>query len=330
MVEKRSNTHEIHGLVLFKTQKIQENNIQKGTFSFEDVDQENKIKFSYDFIPFSAIYRYSILLKNESFAPITEIKAIIKFPEFLTLTRYSPPNLSIAFSKTDEQGIKQIHLEIDELSEKNQTQTNFYFTPDSVDIKGKLNTYITYVNNKDYIRVLNSEPIEITLNPLIIQPKIIPTNEINKFLKVEGIKKSIKSLGMGIKNEMNSDLFFNHVEQIIKIQKFQLIAKDKEKRIAWFFGTELISNEDILVIGQIVSNKVEILAASKNSQILVALLTKLSIEYKKSILNVGGIIDSINEIYNVECKFCGTVLHYFPKKGESIECKTCHKEQIIW
>jgi hypothetical protein len=330
MAKKQEHPHNLQGPVLLKSQKTSESESQKAEISFEHIDQENKIKLTNDLIPYSASYRFSILLKNESLAPITEIKAIIKFPAFLKLSRYSPLVLESKQSKSDKKGYNQLQFEIEELSEKSETQITCYFSPNSNNNIGELNTYITFVNNKDYIRVINSKPIEIRIKPVTIQPKIIPSSKITNFLKIKDIKKGIKSLGIPSKKNTNMDLFFNFIDQNIKLHKFQLIAKDNEKKIAWYFGTDLASNQDILVIGQVVSNKVEFLAASQNHQIIISLLSNLSDSFKKRAASIGGMIRSIKEIYDLECKYCGAVLPYFPSKGESIECKTCKKEQILW
>ncbi len=330
MAKKQEHPHNLQGPVLLKSQKTSESESQKAEISFEQIDQENKIKLSNDLIPYSASYRYSILLKNESLAPITEIKAIIKFPAFLKISRYSPPILESKQSKSDKKGYKQLQFEIEELSEKSETQIICYFSPNSNNNIGELNTYITFVNNKDYIRVINSKPAEIRIKPATIQPKIIPSSKITTFLKAKDMKKGIKSLGIPLKKKTNLDLFFNFIDQNIKLHKFQLIAKDKEKKISWYFGTDLATSQDILVIGQIVSNKVEFLAASQNHPVLISLLSNLSENFKKKASSVGGLIRSSKDIYDLECRYCGAVLPYFPKQGEQIECKTCNKEQILW
>ena len=330
MAKKQKHPHNLQGPVLLKSQEASESESQKAEISFEQVDQENKIKLSNDLIPYNASYRYSILLKNESLAPITEIKASIKFPTFLKISRYSPLVLESKQSKSDKKGYNQVQFEIEELSEKSETQIICYFSPNSNNNIGELSTYITFVNNKDYIRVINSKPIEIRIKPATIQPKIIPSSEISTFLKIKDMKKGIKSLGIPLKKKTNLDLFFNFIDQNIKLHKFQLIAKDNEKKIAWYFGTDLATGQDILVIGQIVSNKVEFLAASQNHQIIISLLSNLSDNFKKRASSVGGLIRSVKEIIDLECKYCGAVLPYFPKRGESVECKSCNKENILW
>ena len=41
-------------------------------------------------------------------------------------------------------------------------------------------------------------------------------------------------------------------------------------------------------------------------------------------------IDTLNQIFSLECEYCGNVLPYFPEKGESVECTTCKYERTIW
>jgi len=317
----------IHGLVILKGAQTQEKS-DESTYSFESVDQENKIKLTYELVPFGASYRYSVLLINESLAPITEIKIRIKFPEFLTLSRISPTTISIV-PQHDESGVNQINLEIDELSETSKSQINLYFKPLLLNKKGELHTNVTYVNNKDFIRVLDSDPAGINIIEPEIEGKIIPSSKIADFLKMKGIKKAIKSLGIATKKKENMDLYFEHIEQLLGLHKFQLITKDDNKKIAWFFGMDLNTKEDILVIGQIVSNKIEFLAASQHHPGLIALLTILSNEFKKRILSIGK-IKSIEDIFELECKYCGGVFDRFPAKGESIVCKNCNRAQTIW
>jgi len=325
--KKNSKDSQIHGLVILKGASGKKKS-DESTYAFESVDQEKKIKLAHELVPFSSGYRYSVLLINDSLAPITEIKARIKIPEFLKLTRISPSTISI-ISNLDESGANLLNFEIDELSETSRKQINFYFNPLPQNNKGEINTYITYVNNKDFVRVLNSDDKKIAITLPKIQSKVIPSSKISEFLKIEGIKKAVKSLGIAAQNKADLDLYFNHIEQLLHMHKFQLITKDDKKRIAWFFGTDWNSKQDILVIGQIVSDKVEFLAGSKLHPVLISLLTMLSADYKKRLQSIG-IVKSIDQIYDLECKYCGAIFDRFPAKGESIDCKNCHREQKIW
>jgi len=78
-----------------------------------------------------------------------------------------------------------------------------------------------------------------------------------------------------------------------------------------------------------VANKVELIATSKNHHILISFLTLFSNEFKEHIL-IREFVSSQEQIYDLECKSCGTILPYFPKKGEEIVCSKCSYEQIVW
>jgi hypothetical protein len=324
---KNTGTERAHKLVVFKTaEEIQSKPIEE--FSFETVDQEDKIILGTMFTPFGGHYRYSILLDNSSFAPISDVKIKVSYPEFLTLERCRGAIIHLP-DVTKVKESKQIILELDELNEKSIKNIHLHFSPISLNNDGEIRTVVTYVNNKDFVRVLTSDPAIIYVSKITIEPKIIPTSYIGEFSKSPGIKKAIKSLGIGAKKKIKPGFYFNILEQLFSIHNMQLIARDPNKMILWFFGYELESKEDILAIGQIVSNKVEIIATSRNQHLLISFMTMLSDDFKERLL-FDGIVNEKNEIFNLECKYCGAVLPYFPKKGKSIECKNCNYEQDLW
>lgn len=325
--ESEEDSDKAQNLVIFKTKEESRSEIID-KYTFEKVDQEDKIKLVNDFKPFGGHYRYSILIDNQSLAPISEVKMKIKFPGFFTLTRSFPPTISIPRMIT-EKDTKQINLEFNELNEKSHKQIHLHFTPNTLDNEGEIRTIVTYVNIKDTVRVLDSRPAEIIINKITIEPKVVPSSFIREFSQKPEIKKVIKSMGIGIEHQLHSETYFNVLEQVFLINNFQLVAKDPKKKILWYFGTDLESKEDILTIGQIVSNKIEIIASSQNQNVLISFLTLFSNSFKEQI-QMNGIVDSIDKIYDLECKYCGAILPYFPKKGKRIECDKCKYEQIVW
>ncbi|GAG58337.1 unnamed protein product, partial [marine sediment metagenome] len=52
-------------------------------------------------------------------------------------------------------------------------------------------------------------------------------------------------------------------------------------------------------------------------------------EFKREMILLGH-ISSEDQVYQLECKYCGNILPYFPGKGKTIECNRCNYEQIIW
>jgi hypothetical protein len=324
--EKRSSDP-TQNLVIFNNKDATK--IKKSDkFKFESIDQEDKIKLLSDFKPYGGHYVLSNQLINDSLAPITEVRIKFSFPLFFKLTRSYPPTTYIP-EPIEEGGLSKINLEFDELNERSSKQINLHFTPLSLGNKGEIRTIVTYVNNKDFVRVVDSDPIEIMLDNITINPKIIPSSYIKEFSQIPSMKRAIKSLGVGIVGKGDPDLYFNILEQIFIRNNLQLIAKDPIKRTIWYFGADLESRDDVLVIGQIVSDKVEIITTSKNHHILILFLTLFSSEFKEQILQ-REFISSHEQIYDLECKYCGAILPLFPKRGEEIVCKNCEYEQIVW
>ncbi|MFX1345208.1 MAG: hypothetical protein ACFFAI_08860 [Promethearchaeota archaeon] len=314
-------------LVIFKNEDVTK--IKKSDkFTFESIDQEDKIKLLSDFKAYGGHYVLSIQLLNDSFAPINEVRIKIGFPLFFKLIRSYPSTIYIPES-VEEMGMLKLNIEFDELNERSSKQINLHFTPLSLGNQGEIRTIVTYVNNKDFVRVIDSDPIVIMLDNITINPKIIPSSYIKEFTQIPGMKRVIKSLGVGILGKGDPDLYFNILEQIFIRNNLQLIAKDPVKKIIWYFGTDLESRDDVLVIGQIVSNKVEIITTSKNHHILILFLTLFSNEFKEQIL-LREFISSKEQIYDLECKYCGAILPLFPKRGEEIVCKKCNYQQIVW
>jgi hypothetical protein len=329
MKEKKdtSNPDRTQDLVIFRSkEELDRKELPK--FSYEVFDQENKIKLLHEFKPYGGHYVLSIQLLNESMAPISEVKIKISYSNFLTLTRSYPPTIYIP-EPIIEGEITKITLEFDEMNERSKKQINLHFTPLLLGAEGEIRTIVTYVNNKDFIRVLNSDSINVMLDKVSINPKIIPSSYVREFSQIPHMKRAIKSLGIGSTVTNNPDLYFNLLEQVFLRNSLQLITKNPEKRILWYFGSDIESRDDVLIIGQIKSNKVEIIGMSKNHHVLISFLTSFSIEFKEHIL-LREAVHSLDDIYELECKYCGSILPYFPKKGEEIQCSKCKYEQLVW
>lgn len=314
-------------LVIFgATQSQKTKRMKEKTLEF--VDQENQIRLVNKLAPFGAQYLYSLLIVNQSSAPITEVKVRIKYPEFLNLNRSAPPTI-INDPFDLKKGENQIRIEYEELSANDKKQIFLYLSPISLEEVGYLKAYVTFVNNKDLVNALESTPIDIQFDPYSIERKIIPSSEIRKFLQQSQIKKAVKSLGLMNNLPFDDSFYFILIDRVTQALNFQVISKDETNKTAWYLGTDLVSGDDILVISQIVANKIEWSAASQNPYVLVTLLTDLSIRLTEQLV-LNGVITTINQISNLECKYCGNILPSFPQKGESLECDKCKYEQIVW
>ncbi|MFW9938148.1 MAG: hypothetical protein ACFFD5_10905 [Candidatus Thorarchaeota archaeon] len=329
MTNDQSNRKEadIQELVIFgepSTNEIE----KKETVSLEYVDQENKIKLVNELKPYGGSYRYSLLLINQSLVPITEVKIRIRFPDFLILSRTNPPTITIDSANVDEEE-QQVKIQFDKLEGNSKKQINLYLTPKNLEEKGEIRSYVTFVNNADFVRALDSDHVTLQFDPITIERKILPSSEISKFSKNPGIKKAIKSIGIGNNRKLDLGLYFSQILHVLENLNLQLITKDDDRKIAWYFGTELVSGDDILVIGQIMYGKIEWIALSFNPHLNISLLINCYNEFTRRML-MKGLIDSEDQIYDLECKHCGNILARFPKKGESIECKYCNYDQIVW
>jgi hypothetical protein len=327
--KNNSDEEDIKGLVVFREDKAQKSQQQQQEVApLEYIDQEDKIKLVYDFKPFGANYLFSLVVANQSLAPISEIKIRVRYPDFLFLSRSDPPTVSID-SLDLEEGEFQTRIEFEKIEKNTDRQVNLFFNPTRLKEEGTIRAYITFVNNADFVRALDSEPITIRFKSITIERKILPTAEVSKFLNQNEIKKAIKSIGIAIDTPFDNDYYYAMVKQTIQYFNFQLITEQKEKKIAWYFGTEMVSGRDILVIGQIVANKLEWLCASQEASILISLLTNIYNEFLNRLI-INNVITSVGQIVDLECRYCGAILPKFPKKGVPIECQQCKYEQIVW
>ena len=321
-------------LILFRELSAKESK-QFETEPQQYVDQEDKIHLVYKLVPFGGNYLYSLLIMNESSAPITETKIRIIFPEFFELCRSSPPTLTIESHESEDESTgeiireNQVKMEFELLKENSQKQINLYLCPLSLEKKGFLRSFITFVNNADFIRAIDTDSIKIELNPFSIERKIIPRSEIKRFLEKPWIKKANKSIGIGIDGIFDENYFFDLIVKSIQDNNFQLIQKSESNRISWFYGTDLVSGDDILVIGQIVNRKIEWLVASSNPHLLISVLTNFVNIFVNEMMELGH-ISSQDQVFSLECKYCGSTLPHFPEKGKTLECKRCNYEQIVW
>ena len=334
---KNKNEGETHELILFNESTKTESK-QFAPEPMEFVDQEDKINMIYKLVPFGGNYLYSLLITNQSTDPITEVKIKINFPGFFKLCRSTPPTLILESieSEVDENNNEQkeieqqqVVMEFESLNGNSNKQINLYLCPLFLEKKGIIRSFVTFVNNADFVRAIDIDPIPIQFDPFSIERKIIPSSEIKQFLDKPWIKKAIKSIGIGVESQFDENYFFAQMNKIVENHNFQLIVKDQDNKISWFCGTDLVSGNDILIICQVLKRKIEWLAAASNPYLLISLLTKFTTSFEMDMIMIEQ-ISSEDQIHSLECKYCGNILTYFPLKGESIECDKCNYEQVVW
>jgi len=329
MGKKRIIQENIQGLVIFNHKKGSWLN-KADRYTVEKNNLKDKVKFVNNFGPQTNRYIYRINLMNESSFPIYEVNIKVIFPKFLNYLGSFPLTLNVQSSIEKDKGkINFLEIIIGELKEKSSKEIRLQYTPYLLPSTGEIRTIITYINNEGKSRILTSNPIEIQFDKIILTPKIIPNSQIGEFTQLKRTSRDLISFGIRMTKKMNLNKFFDIIESLFKVQNLQLITKDEEMGIIWFFGTDIQSDTDILTLCKIGSNQFEIIAYSKNPFIhasFLFLLTKILKEH----ISMKKTLKSKISIFELVCINCGAILLYFPRKGEYITCTKCNYEQIVW
>ena len=285
-----------------------------------ETSQEDFVKLDIQLGYLGSHVRIVLKIINKSDFPIDEIEVKLEFSKKTEIFRTTP---KVEFIK-HESGIV---ARIPGIPQKKNFEVKFYLNPEELG-KGTVGGQVKYVNYKDFVRLLMIEEMEYNLTVPTIIPKEIGLDSIEEYNSASFMKKDIRSYGLP--DKLNPLTAFNHIFQIIRAKNFKLITKTVEdnKKIAWFFGTTEDTMTDILVVGQVLQNKIEFYASSKNEQILSALLTSFSIDLKRRIL-ISSVVRSEKEIYDMFCTECGGTLPYFPKHGEFVECIYCNTKNLV-
>ncbi|MHA1913175.1 MAG: hypothetical protein ACW986_02050 [Promethearchaeota archaeon] len=320
---------DIQRLVVFDHKVISKKKL-KNKYAVEKVDQEEKITVKNKLSARGVHYNYSILINNQSPTLILSLRIRVLYSNFLKYSKCFPPTMRV-FSPIEQEGEdeKRIDLEFDILKKNTPKKIRLLFTSSTIEGRGEFKILIAYEKSNGEIKVIKSDPIEIQIEKLNISPKIISSSSIRDFSQQRDVKRNLISIGFGTNKKGNFDKYLEVLEQLFLSNNFQLIVKEKVRGTVWFFGTENQSGSDILVLGKVFSNRIEIMAFSENPVTLVSVLSFLSKNLKEVLLS-RKLVKSEKWIIDLDCINCGTFLPFFPKKGESIECEKCQYKQIVW
>jgi hypothetical protein len=285
-----------------------------------EISQEDFIKLEVNLGYLGSHVRLVLKITNKSDFPINDIEVKLEFSNQLEVFRTTP---KLEFIKHESGIIAKIPA----IPEKQFSESKFYLNPESLG-KGKIVGQVKFVNYKDFVRLLKIEELEYNLTVPPIVPKTIPNELIAEYNANPSMKKDIRSYGLP--DKLNPITAFNHIIHIIRTKNFAQITKidELDKKIAWFFGTTEDGQYEVLVVGQVIQNKMEFYASSTNEQLLSALLTAFSIDLKRRIL-ISSVVRTEKEIYDLFCMECGGILPYFPKPGEFVDCKYCNTKNLV-
>lgn len=315
------------------TSSLSQSNQQSNSLGLKQIDfiktetretnEEDLVKLTVNLGYVGSHIRIGLKIVNNSPDPITDLSVKLLFAPTITFFKVKPGYNYEKF----EGGLT---LKLPNVKDKNSISLNLYFRPETLGI-GELKGQFQYVNSQDFVRFIKIEDLSYNLTPPKIRPKDITPEEIESFTAQPNVKRDIRSYGLP--DKLNPNVAFNYINQIASNYNFKLITKvdEEENKSAWFFGETDepgVIEDPVMVVGQIVNNKIEFYASSYNEQVISALLTAFSIDLKKRIVNSRTVMDE-SEIYDVYCENCGGVLPVFPKPSEIVKCKWCQFENLI-
>ena len=326
---EKAQKDNIQRLVVFEPKIIPKDKIVD-KYTIEKTDQIEKIKIVNKLSPRGVHYNYSILIDNQSSTLILNTRVRILYPKFLEYSKCFPPAIRV-FSPIEHEGeeIKRIDLEFEILRQNSSKKIQLLFTSSTKEGLGEFRTLIAYEKRKGKIKAIKSDPLRIQIEKPEITPKIISSASIREFSHNRGVKRNLISLGFGTSKKGALDKYLGILEHLFLLYNFQLIIKEEERGILWYFGNQKQSGYDILALGKIFSNRIEVMVMSENPIILVSLLSLFTENLKEELLT-KKFVKSEKLIFDLDCINCGTFLPFFPRKGETIECDKCNYKQIVW
>ncbi|MBD3353474.1 MAG: hypothetical protein GF364_18470 [Candidatus Lokiarchaeota archaeon] len=290
----------------------------------KETSQEDLIRLVVNLGYIGSHIRVGVNIINKSSHPITEVSAKLIYSNKMTVFKMTP-----AYEYEPlEQGLS---INFPNVKAQSTLKLNIYLHAESLGL-GKIKGQFQYVNNEDFVKFIPIDNLVYNLVPPTIIPQDIDPNEIESFTKQDGIKKDVRSYGLP--DAMDPLIAFKYIKEIVGAShKFKFITEivNNKQQIAWLFGkTNLGIDEEykVMVVCQVLNNKIEFYASSNNEQILSSLLTAFSIELKDRIISSHA-VSSESEIYDLYCYNCCGVLPYFPKKGEKVVCKWCGIENMV-
>ncbi|MBN2152282.1 MAG: hypothetical protein JW839_12600 [Candidatus Lokiarchaeota archaeon] len=145
---------------------------------------------------------------------------------------------------------------------------------------------------------------------------------ITHHLKMKGIKS------YGIPAGLAATEAYLIIKEILITNEFEFVGEkfleEKNQFLGWYYtGFKVGEKEDdFIVIGQVLNNKMEFFAMAGDGMQLLRGLTHLAMILREGLVERGTIRDE-SELVELVCPSCGGVLDVFPAAGELHPCKFC-------
>jgi hypothetical protein len=170
-----------------------------------------------------------------------------------------------------------------------------------------------------------SEKVDIA-PPVFVKKQAITKEHfhdiITNHLKMKGIKS------YGIPAGLAPTDAYLIIKEILITNEFEFVGEkfleDKNQFLGWYYtGFKTGEKEnDFIVIGQVLNNKMEFFAMASDGMQLLSGLTHLSRILREGLVERGTIKDE-SELVELVCPSCGGVLDVFPAAGQLHACKFC-------
>ncbi|MHA1733304.1 MAG: PCI domain-containing protein [Promethearchaeota archaeon] len=266
----------------------------------------------------SGFLKVDLGVLNASGDPVEQINLKVDHGEDLRFIQVKP------FQETEKKD-KYTRVRLSRVEARSRKALALFFRPvllGDYRISGSLQ----FVNNRNLTRVKELPEVRSVLAaPAITTTGQITAQEVESHLQ-QLPARAIRSYGIPHSLDGNEAVAFVHIKQLLGSLGFGLVGENDEgaggKKVSWFHGVDTNTGTEFVAVGQVLNQKMEVFASSKDEQGIAGLLTYVSKKLKDRMLS-SKIVQETSEIHELFCPLCGGTIPYYPQVGELITCKWC-------
>ncbi|MHA1585284.1 MAG: hypothetical protein ACTSVU_00755 [Promethearchaeota archaeon] len=316
------NSGSYFGSKIFKknlAKKIQTNE------KHDDIPQKDLIHFEIRPEILIDILYLSIIVKNDSDAPIKEVKFRLNLLDDLQLIHSTSP-------LDEEISLTPLIINMDDINSHSEIiyELQFSYQKDPKDFA--ITGFIQFRSEKGFARFVKAKKVywDLTI-PKFIQTKK-SQEEIDSFLVQKGLESRIQGVGIpGLDFSEQANVFLNKmVERLNLTECFHEYQKNLMKT---YYCGKIDDFEDIgqefVLIAQVKNMVLSYQIYALSSRYLSAFLYFL-FQHLQAYFHESGILAQDQSLVHLSCQKCHKMLKIFPPKGEIIACKYCRLLQKVW
>ncbi len=293
--------------------------------SLKESDQKGLVSIAMQFKIIGFYIALIIIIQNKSEEPIYQGKLRINLTPDLPLASIRP-----SITHTHEES--QIVIEVGDVVSNSVANFRLSFHQELPGII-EANGFFQFYNFKKTARIFKMESIAIDTAIPIINPCVINDEEVRVFMNNSRYHRKIQ--GFGFSHPIPIFLLQSIWEDILQAAGFFLVSdqRNEQNNMSLFFGKALRPRPKeeffILVAPQMKKNIFAFFICCEYEVITVNLLRILCLQFQKRLVE-KKLLQSNEQLIDMNCAQCGTLLEIFPPKGELIGCKKCHLIQNPW